>query len=161
MTVLHCYRGSTSCLDLVMGIVWARTRPLKVGKNFRPRRTKIFHFKPYTALDYKCHIFVGVVLNILQTSKYCFGTQTMPITRSKQLVEPLHRCGPSSWLCQDRKFSTYNRDFDEEWITPIGNSWAPTNSLYLVMGIVWARKLPLKVCKNFSSSRTKIFHFKP
>ncbi len=51
-----------------MGIVFVRKQPLKVCINFRTSQTKIIHLKPYTALDYKCHILVGVVLNFLQTT---------------------------------------------------------------------------------------------
>ncbi len=50
--------------------------------------------------------------------------------------------------------------FFEAWIRPLVNSWAPTNCLDLVIGIVWAWKLPLKVCKSFITSWTKILHFK-
>ncbi len=41
------------------------------------------------SVDHAHNILVGVVLNFLETSKCAFGTQTMPITRSKQLVEPM------------------------------------------------------------------------
>ncbi len=81
-----------NCLDLVIGIVCARQLPLKVWKNFRTSRKKISHFKPDSALEYKCHIAVGVVLNFCQVFKGCFGTQAMPLWRSKQLVETLWPC---------------------------------------------------------------------
>ncbi len=54
--------------------------------------------------------------------------------------------------------STENHDIVEAWITPLGDSWAPTNCLDLGRGIVRARKPPLKVCKYFRTTRTEICH---
>ncbi len=43
MTVWLCYRASTSCLDLVRGIVWVPKPPLEVCKKIRTTPTERWH----------------------------------------------------------------------------------------------------------------------
>ncbi len=55
-------------------------------KKFRTTPTKIWYFQSKAVYGLKWNILVRLVLTFLQTLKGSFCAQTMPITRSKQLV---------------------------------------------------------------------------
>ncbi len=157
MTVSQRYRGSTSCLDLDRGIVWLPKLQLKLYKTFRTSPTEIWHFESKAVYGLKCNILFRLVMKFLQTFKGSFHAQTMPITRSKQLVGGQEFARGMIHTSTNRSFKYWNYNLSEVRMTDLQHYRGSTSCLHLVMGIGCVRKPRLKVCKKFRTTPTKIW----